>query len=345
MPVAERSTAVQDTSFRAVQRQLALQLPGGTAVAGSDAPVDLLVSAIDPPRLVEATLIESGPMRARRVPGELQVRFAAFLDGTQSSKVVRYAGGVALIHGTVAAVVRARRDRRMVTWDRPLIRRSLYVPRKHVDEATNDALDRAGIPVVDTSGVDASPGGVGEGGGGGGLAVHPFALRDAAIHRVQKAREAVEQELAEAWCMKEEEPLFIDGGLSGSERVAVSAWSVGVVKSHRALYAKGGDLQTVLDLGARERSSVFRIAPAKRVPLASWYLRLRDPHGHDPMWGLVRVEIAHPEPGRESSVSDNADEVSRWVLAECAPLSLPDARWDKMMYGVRDCEEFLKAIT
>jgi len=337
MPVAEGSTAVQDTSFRAIQRQLALQLPGGSTVAGSDAPIDLFVSAIDPPRLVEATLIESGPMCARRVLGEPQVRFAAFLDGTQSSRVVRYVGGVALIHGTVAAVVRARRDRRMVTWDRPLIRRSLYVPRKHVDEATNDALDRSGIPVVDTSADDASP--------GGGLAVHPFALRDAAINRVQKAREAVEQELAEEWCMREEQPLFIDGGLSGSERVAVSACSVGVVKSHRALYAKGGDLQTVLALGAAERSSVFRIAPAKRVPLASWYLRLREPLGHDPMWGLVRVEIAHPEPGRESTVSDNADEVSRWILAECAPLSLPDARWDKMMYGVRDCEEFLKAIT
>jgi hypothetical protein len=26
------------------------------------------------------------------------------------------------------------------------------------------------------------------------------------------------------------------------------------------------------------------------------------------------------------------------------PVSLPDSRWDKMVYGIRDCEEFLKAL-
>ena len=49
---------------------------------------------------------------------------------------------------------------------------------------------------------------------------HPFALRDAAVHRVQEDRERAEHELAEQWCELEHEPLFIDGGISGSERVA-----------------------------------------------------------------------------------------------------------------------------
>ena len=43
-------------------------------------------------------------------------------------------------------------------------------------------------------------------------------------------------------------------------------------------------------------------------------------------------------------LGERADEVSRWILAEASPLALPDARWDKMVYGVRDCEEFLRAI-
>jgi hypothetical protein len=77
--------------------------------------------------------------------------------------------------------------------------------------------------------------------------------------------------------------------------------------------------------------------------VASWYLRLRDTPGHDPLWGLVRVEIAQPSAG-DGAVGERADEVSRWVFAEAAPPALPDARWDKMVYGVRDCEEFLRAI-
>jgi hypothetical protein len=62
------------------------------------------------------------------------------------------------------------------------------------------------------------------------------------------------------------------------------------------------------------------------------------------MWGLVRVEVAYPEPHGMARVGDLANEVSRWILAEASPLALPDARWDKMVYGVRDCEEFLRAI-
>ena len=70
---------------------------------------------------------------------------------------------------------------------------------------------------------------------------------------------------------------------------------------------------------------------------------MRNRAGHDPLWGLVRIEIAHPKAG-DRAVTERADQISRWVLAEVSPLALPDARWDKMVYGVRDCEEFLRAI-
>jgi len=333
MQVAEPTPTAQDASFRGVQRQLARCLPSAATVSPGAAPLDLLASASDPPRLIQATLVEPGAMRAKRVFGDPEVRFAAFLDGTQASRVIAYVGGIALIHGTVAAVVRARRNRRMATWGRPIVRHYLYAPLRQLDSATNDALRLTGLPVIDTSSAESSG------------AEHPFALRDAAIHRVQKDREAAEQELAERWCGAEREPLFIDGGISGSERVAVAACTVGVVKSHRTLYAEGAALQTVLSLRAGERSSVFRVTSPKRVPVASWYLRLRDPLGHDPMWGLVRVEIAHPARIEEHGVGEKADDVSRWIFGEVNPLSLPDARWDKMVYGVRDCEEFLKAIT
>ena len=120
--------------------------------------------------------------------------------------------------------------------------------------------------------------------------------------------------------------------------------AVGVVKSHRTLYAEADALATVLSLRSLERSSVFRVTSSKRTTVASWYLRLRDPAGRDPMWGLVRAEMSLPEVRRMEEIGARADEVSRWILAEASPLALPDARWDKMVYGVRDCEEFLRAV-
>jgi hypothetical protein len=137
---------------------------------------------------------------------------------------------------------------------------------------------------------------------------------------------------------------LIDGGISANDRVAREACVVGVVKSHRTLYAEGEGLQVVLRLRAGERTTAFRITSTKRTTVASWYLRLRDPLGRDPMWGLVRVEIAEPPLATPSQIRERADEVSRSILAEVVPLALPDSRWDKMVYGIRDCEEFLRAV-
>jgi hypothetical protein len=321
-------------SVRVVQRQLAALLPEARPAALGEGTLEIAGQGNDAPRLISATVLEGGPLRAKRLFDPPLAGFRAFLDGTQRSELAIYLpGGVPVILGRVAAVVRERRNRRMHTWHQPLVETRLYCPRRRVSPAAWETVSATyGPQLVDITD-DAAD-----------LAAHPFALRDAAVHRVQAHREELEQRLAERWCNMEHDPLFIDGGISGSEKVAVSSCTVGVVKSHRTLYAEGEALAAVLALGPRERSSVFRITSPRRTTVASWYLRLRDPRGHDPMWGLVRVEIAYPPPEDLDRIGARADEVSRWILAEASPLALPDARWDKMVYGVRDCEEYLRAI-
>lgn len=312
----------------AVARLLASIIPSAQPTHRETA-LELSTANTQPARLISATIVEGHGLRARRVFDPPEVGFAAFLDGAQSSEVVLYlAGGVPIVHGTVAAVIRDRRNRRMFTW-RHLVERRLYVPRARVTPATWQQLESSGIPIVDTRDDDDAE-----------AAEHPLALREGAVHRVQRDREILEQQLAAEWCRREDRPILIDGGISGAEPVARSRCSVGVIKSHRTLYARGDALSTVLALRHGERSSVFLVTSPKRSTVASWYLRIRDERGHDPMWGLVRVEIA-PD---ENDISARADLVSRWILAESSPVSLPDARWDKMVYGIRDCEEFLRAI-
>jgi hypothetical protein len=316
-----------------VQRQLATLLPEARAAGTGAGTLELASQGTDAPRLISATVLEGGPLRARRVFEPAVTAFRAFLDGTQRSELASFIGSAPVIVGRAAAVVRERRNRRMHTWGVPQREARVYAPRVLMTASAWEALTACYGPLlVDTTATVAE------------LGSHPYALRDAAVHRVQGHREELERRLAERWCSLERDPLFIDGGISGSEAVAVSTCTVGVVKSHRTLYAEGDALARVLALGHRERSSVFRITSPKRTTVASWYLRLRDPAGHDPMWGLVRVEVAYPAPEVMDRIGDRADEVSRWILAEASPLSLPDARWDKMVYGIRDCEEFLRAV-
>ena len=319
-------------NIRLLQRRLATLLPEART-AGAENTLELGFQSNDAPRLISATVLEGNDLVARRVPGEPEPGFRAFLDGTQRSRVAMYVGMSPVVHGTVAAVVRERADRRMQTWGTPLAQSRVYVPRAMLQASTWGVLrSEFGSLLVDTMDGEAD------------VTSHPMALRDAAIHRVQAHREAVEQQLAEQWCAAESDALFVDGGISGSEQVAQSPHAVGVVKSHRTLYAEGDALGVVLSLNMGERSSVFRITSSKRTTVASWYLRLRDSAGHDPMWGLVRAEMALPDAGEMARIGERADERSRWLLAEVSPLALPDARWDKMVYGVRDCEEFLRAI-
>jgi hypothetical protein len=320
-------------NVRTVQRQLATLLPEARAAGGGPNSLELASQGTDAPRLISATVLEGGPLRARRVFEPPVAAFRAFLDGTQRSEVASFIGSTPVIVGRAAAVVRERRNRRMHTWGAALAESRVYVPRRLVTPAAWEVLAAMYGPLL----VDTTPAAVD-------LGSHPYSLRDAAVHRVQGHREDLERRLAERWCALERDPLFIDGGISGSEAVAVSSCTVGVVKSHRTLYAEGEALELVQRLAHRERSSVFRITSPKRTTVASWYLRLRDPRGQDPMWGLVRVEIAYPAPQAMDRIGERADEVSRWILAEASPLSLPDARWDKMVYGIRDCEEFLRAV-
>jgi hypothetical protein len=321
--------------LRAIQRQLAALVPEAVP-PGSSAdgpPLEALRDQTEPPRLISARVLEGNELRSRAVPQPSGTTFAAFLDGTQESRVAYYANGFPLILGRVAAVVRVRANRRLTTWRHALAER-MYVPRRLLPDRWNAALDALQVEVVDTS---TSHEGANE-------TEHPFAVRDAAIHRVQEDRERAEQMLAAEWCAAAREPLYIDGGISANDRVATHGSVVGVVKSHRTLYAEGDALQVIFGLRAAQRTSVFRITSPKRTTVASWYLRLRDPEGRDPMWGLVRVEIAALGRATDDAMTARADEVSQWVLGEALPVALPDSRWDKMAYGIRDCEEFLRAV-
>lgn len=321
-----------DAGFHAVQRRLAELLPEAETIGGA---YSLELGALlgqDKPRLDPPEIIEGKRIEAIEISGAPLPHFAAFLDGTQSSRVSQFLSGVPIVHGTVAAVVRERREHRMFTWRAPLVERRLYAPLAMLATDAVRALRESGVEVGDTSAdrdLDS---------------IHPFALRDAALQAVQRNRSALERTLAEAWVASRTDVLFIDGGISESADVARSVSVVGVVKTHQQLYVHGDDLTTILGLRAGQRSSVTRVSPRSRTPVASWYLRLRDPQGHDPLWGLVRVEIAEPREATREQIRTRACLVSRWIMAEALPLALPDGRWDKMVYGIRDCEEFLRAI-
>ena len=322
-----------DLSSRAALGFLKSEFPD---IRVSDAPAVVLErpAAADPPRLRAVELVEGDKFSAIPVGVAAAANrasgFGGFLDGAQKVQVLAYPKGVPVVLGTVSAGIRCRVERRLLTWKErePAVERRLYLPLAFLGGARLASSER--FEVVDTSGDPSAAG----------LDAHPLGLVDRAMQIVQENREALENRFAEDWCNCEGSPLFIDGGISGSAPVASSELAIGVIKSHRTLYVLNSSLPALFALKKGERSTAFRVAPRSRQSVLSWYLRVRSAIGHDPLWGLVRIEIADTP----DAVS-RADEISRWVLAESSPLSLPDGRWDKMAYGIRDAEEFLRAIS
>ena len=113
------------------------------------APLEITLNQSDPPRVVPATVVEDGTLRTHRVEGDPVAGFAAFLDGTQKSQPFDYVHGVPLVMGTVAAVVRERRDRRMGTWSAgPRLVRRVFAPRAVIGEALWSQLTAIGFDLA-----------------------------------------------------------------------------------------------------------------------------------------------------------------------------------------------------
>ena len=323
------------TSTHAARRFMMGALPNASPMDLSSRETDPRSRADEPPILQKPSVVEGDKLRAIRVApargARLDSDFAGFLDGSQDVRIVNHCEGIPIVWATVSAGVRVRNNRRLTAWARhaPAVSRRYYLPLRYLAGLSPNL--RNDPRVVDTAMPDKK---------GAYPSRHPAALLESAIQKVQQDRESLEQALAEAWCVDESSPLYVDGSIAASPIASESPLTIGVVKSHRTLYADGDAFRVVVGLEAGERSSVFRVARGDRYPVASWYVRIRNASGHDALFGLVRVESAE-----SIDLTARADEISRWVIAEGSPLALPDGRWDKMSYGIRDTEEFLRAIS
>jgi hypothetical protein len=272
-------------------------------------------ASIRPAKVVEGEslrMIPIGP--AQPWPGSL-----AYLDGIQQSEIIGYAGSAPLFVAEIAAAVRERHERRLRTVAEA--RRVVVLGRPDALAAAGDAL---GMLETIALPMDEPP--------------HP--LRDLvnAGHAVDQARGALEVVVGDRYRASSDGWLVVDGTLAISPRWAVDQRMVAVSKSHSILPFSGSDLEQYLRLPRAHRSSVYAPATRSLAPVRAWGLRLWSWEGQDLLHGLVRVEVA---PANEST--EHADAISRWILAERAPVSAPDRRWDRLLYGIYSVEQYLKA--
>ena len=306
-------------AFDDLRRALAAQgfVPATTRAAGSQGRRE--EAKIIPSELIEhatARAIDVGPASACPEP-------VAFLDGVQRHQVVAYGRRFPfpLVAGVVAAAVRERRERRLETITSEV--RHLLIGRREVlDEASGLWDDKYQRVVLEEEESE-----------------HPVAEMDRAVAAIDDARSRLEVAVGERFRARSNAWLVVDGSLAESRAFARDGRMLGVSKSHATLPFSGPDLETYLRLAPGHRTSVFQPSSRRFAPVYAWGLRLWPWEGRDLLFGLVRIEAA---PAPDSL--NRADEFSRWILAERAPVSAPDARWDRLLYGIHNVEDFLAAV-
>jgi hypothetical protein len=272
-------------------------------------------------RIVPAELVEPGPLSARPVGTPLPCpENLAFLDGTQRYEVAGYVGAAPLLLAEIAAGVRERTAG--ITSTAVVERRRLAIARPEVLAAAAAALE--GVDTLPLTSEDA---------------VHPLGDLELGRALVDAARGELERRVAALYRRRSSGWLIVDGSLAESPAWAGDPRMLGIAKSHASLPFGGEALVTYLRLPCGFRSNLFRPASRQRAPVYAWGLRLWDWTGKDLFYGLVRVEAA---PTAETAAL--VDTLSRWILAERAPISA-DVRWDRLLYGIHTVQQFLRATS
>ncbi len=279
-----------------------------------------------------AEIVEGQGMASCTVGKPAGTGFSCFLDGAQIARRIGfYNYTVPIVYGYIGAVIRRRgEDRRMSTLVKECAE-NLYFSFDHLSPSTFAA---SGVSARNARITGKESSSVGD--------AHPLKLIQAARESVNNDRSELERRLIKKWaieCGNSDEWLFWDGSITGSDDAAKHPRVVGIIKSHQTQYFSGEDQHRILSLKVGERSTVFKVRGRGRESAYSWYLRLHPFEGRDIYFGLVRVEAA----ARPETIT-NADDISRWLLAERSPLALPDGRWDRMVYPIRDCEQYLRSI-
>jgi hypothetical protein len=267
--------------------------------------------------------------------GHQPTAFTHFIDGIQHSQLLYYLcveqAFLPVVYGYIAAMVLERRDRSLHPCpELHADEEALYLPARLINTRT---FQKHGIIIHDTyERVEVE------------TASFASMLQKAGA-TVARMRDQLERNLAMRWIERYgAEPncwLAVDGSISDLMREQQQRRFlrvVGISKSHRTSYLRPDWMLQVLNMPAGSRSSVFRPRRPQVEEVYSWYLRLRWQEGAAPTYGLVRVEMP---PTHETL--ELVDTVSAWLLQETRPLSLPDPRYDRLLYPFRMCEHHLRS--
>jgi hypothetical protein len=281
-------------------------------------------------RIVEGTVLQTKEVIIKTKNSG----FAYFLDGIERKRLLFNYNFIPVTYGYVAAVIMKRTDKKMHSIGLEDFSEKLYLPYKEAIDSPDNYFD-----IEDFINYKIIPCNTGKKDEETGIyPQYPKEFEQKAHSDIQETRGKIERGLAIQWLNNgfDDGWLFVDGRLENkNNELKTSPCIVGVIKSHHVYYFNPQDQNKIFNLKKGERSSVFQ---PEKENIFSWYLRLYDSNTGGVDFGIIRIEIPADE-----TLLNQVDEISSWILLERNPVAFPASRWDRMIYPIKYCEDYLKS--
>lgn len=270
--------------------------------------------------------------------------FSYFLDGIERKRTLTLLGHIPIIYGYISAVILERKDKKLLSCGLEKTKEVFYLPYKETGDEPDFYFEKNDLMKFNFTPVN-----IGKKIENKDYPLYPQDFEQVAHGEIQEERRKAEAKVTSDWLKSYNSAgwLYVDGGLSRSTKdLLKSNMIAGVIKSHNTVYFSPEEQFKIYSMKAGERSSIFvPIAKNnKEKEVYSWYLRLHERKNKgDANFGIVRVEIPQSSELVNDVLVDTVDMVSKWILLEKNPVAFPASRWDRMIYPIKYCEDYLKS--
>jgi len=288
-----------------------------------------------PEKSVEEEIFRVAPAEPRMVPSQFYeipakpsrtMGLQLFQTGkTQTFLIGKIAidNDVRPVHyANAASAVLSRIDRQLAPYTRPLTAHLILLDLDGLD-ADSEIIERyrEGIEILDTHPADTGY----------------KTRRLAAIQQAARVRrEMTEEGLI---TLKEgREPgviIVLDGSLSGIEGAVNMPGVIGIVSADSDVI--GGE-SSILECPFGARSGLDQVGSPP-----AFYMRLRDPVGKNPDYGLIRVELGlNPDGGKPDEIW--ASDIASLVFKERFPVDRSMTNWDKSIFTLKHAGKYIDTL-
>jgi hypothetical protein len=237
-------------------------------------------------------------------------------------------------YAILGAVILERQQRSFRAWHQPKLEYCVLLPEKFCPQAVLDKYRSIpGLKVVDTHG--ARP--------------EYTQLRIDALRCARSETQKLRWELIQQWKQHEgsdlHEALVVDSMDIETPPSELVSNFIALSTSVYVPWSNAEVIERQLQIGAYQRGMLLKVTPVAGAQPGdakyTWFIRLRTSAKADPEFGMLRCAIIAPD---DKTALERAEQFSARVIAERLPVTFPAEGWDKLIFPVKLCRDYLESL-